>query len=52
MFWIHLKITIIEANVQLGVVVDQDDQVSMVNEPLAGIIEGIATVNLPDGASL
>ena len=39
-------------DVELGVVVDQDDQVRVVNEPLARVIEGVSPVNLPDGPCL
>ena len=39
-------------DVELGVVVDQDDQVGVVNEPLARVIEGVSPVNLPDSSCL
>ena len=39
-------------DVELGVVVDQDDEVGVVNEPLARVIEGVSPVNLTDGPCL
>ena len=39
-------------DVELGVVVDQDDQVRVVNEPLARVIEGVSSVNLANGPRL
>ena len=37
-------------DVQLGVVVDEEDEVGVIDEPLAGVVERVPPVNLP-GAS-
>ena len=40
------------ADVELGVVVHEDDEVRVVDEPLARVVEGVAAVDLADGAGL
>ena len=39
-------------DVELGVVVYEDDEVCVVDEPLARVIERVAPVNLADGPGL
>ena len=37
----------LRADVELGVVVDEEDEVGVVDEPLARVVERVTTVNLP-----
>ena len=40
------------SDVELGVIVHEDDEVRVVDEPLARVVEGVAAVDLADGAGL